>query len=215
MITLYGLNVSNYTNKVKFALLEKGIAFREETTPPSADEALLARSPMGKIPCVDIDGRSLSESQAVIEYLEATQPEPRLIPAEPFAAAQCRELVAFMELYLDLPARRLLPHALFGAPISEEVKHEVASQLDLAVARFPRIARFEGYLCNDRFTLADIAAFAHLPLVSLLSSKGLGRDVLAPLAALPAYLQRIGARPHAQHVVRDRDTLMAQMFPAP
>jgi Glutathione S-transferase len=212
MITLYGVSVSNYYNKVKFSLLEKGIAFSEETMAPSEDEALLARSPMGKIPCIDVDGRPLSESQAIVEYLDAVQSQPRLIPADSYAAAKCRELIAFMELNLDLPARRLLRHALFGAPISEEVKHEVAQQLDRAVTRFPRIARFGGYLCGDAFTLADIAAFVHLPLVSFLTTKVLGRDVLAPLVGVPAYLQRIGARPHAQHVTRDRDAAMARMF---
>jgi len=144
MIKLYGVSVSNYYNKVKFSLLEKGIAFSEETMAPSEDEALLARSPMGKVPCTDVDGRPLSESQAIVECLEAVQPQPRLIPADPYVAAKCRELIAFMELYLDLPARRLLRHALFGAPITEEVKQEVAQQLDRAVARFPRIARFGG-----------------------------------------------------------------------
>jgi glutathione S-transferase len=212
MIKLYGVSVSNYYNKVKFSLLEKGIAFSEETLAPSADEALLARSPMGKVPCIDVDGRPLSESQPIVEYLEAVQAQPRLIPADPYAAAKCRELIAFMELYLDLPARRLLGHAVFGAPITEEVKQEVAQQLDRAVARFPRIARFGGYLCGDAFTLADIAAFVHLPLVSFLTTKVLGRDVLAPLVGLPAYLQRIGARPHAQHVTLDRDAAMARML---
>lgn len=212
VIKLYGVCVSNYYNKVKFSMLEKGIAFSEETMAPSEDEALLAHSPMGKVPCIDVDGRPLSESQAIVEYLEAVQPQPRLIPDDPYAAAKCRELIAFMELYLDLPARRLLRHALFGAPITEVVKQEVAQHLDQAVARFPRIARFEGYLCDNTFTLADIAAVVHLPLVSFLTTKVLGRDALAPLVGAPAYLQRIGARPHAQRVTRDRDAALARMF---
>jgi glutathione S-transferase len=212
MIKLYGVSVSNYYNKVKFSLLEKGLAFSEERMSPSQDEALLARSPMGKVPCIDVDGRPLSESQAIVEYLEAVQPQPRLIPADPYAAAKCRELIAFMELYLDLPARRLLRHALFGAPITDEVKRDVTQDLDRAVAQFPRIARFEGYLCGEAFTLADIAAFVHLPLVSFLTTKVFGRDALAPVVGVPAYLLRIGARPHAQHVTRDREAAMARMF---
>jgi len=211
VIKLYGVAVSSYYNKVKFAMLEKGVAFTEEAMAPSEDEALLARSPMGKIPCVDVDGRPLSESQAIVEYLEALQPQPRLLPADLYAAAKCRELIAFMELYLDLPARRLLRHVLFGAPITEVVKQEVAQDLDQAVARFPRIARFEGYLCGDAFTLADIAAFVHLPLVSFLTTTVLGRDVLAPLVGMQAYLQRIGGREHAQRVTRDREAALARM----
>ena len=212
MIKLYGLSVSNYYNKVKFALLEKNLPFTEEFLRPSADESVISRSPMGKIPFVEIDGRALSESQAIVAYLEAVQPQPRLVPQDPFAAAKCLELVQFMELYLDVPARRMLPHALFGAPISEETLKEVPVQLDLAASRFARLARFDGYLCGDGFTLADCCAFVHLPLVSFLSGKVLGRDVLAPLAGLPAYLARIGQRPHAQRVTRDREAAMAKLF---
>jgi glutathione S-transferase len=106
----------------------------------------------------------------------------------------------------------MLTHALFGAPITEGVKQEVAQQLDRAVARFPRIARFDGYLCGDAFTLADIAAFVHLPMVSFLTTKALGRDVLAPLVGVSACLQRIGERPHAQRVTRDREAAMARLF---
>ena len=212
MLRLCGFPISNYYNKVKIALIEKGIPFEEEVCMTSQDPAVLARSPMGKIPCIDVDGRPLSETQAIVEYLEAVQPQPRLIPDDPYAAAKCRELIAFMELYLDLPARRLLGHALFGAPITEVVKQDVAQLLDRAVSRLPRIARFEGYLCGNTFTLADIAAFVHLPLVSFLTTKVLGRDALAPLAGAPAYLQRIGARPHAQRVTRDRDAALARMF---
>ena len=51
MITLCGIPLSNYYNKVKLALLEKGIAFNEEyAATHSHDEGILAASPLGKIP---------------------------------------------------------------------------------------------------------------------------------------------------------------------
>ncbi len=51
MLTLCGFPVSNYYNKVKLALLEKGVPFTEETVmTKSTDEAVLAASPLAKIP---------------------------------------------------------------------------------------------------------------------------------------------------------------------
>lgn len=53
MITLCGFPVSNYYNKVKLALLEKGVPFTEETVSiKSTDEAVLAISPLAKIPFI-------------------------------------------------------------------------------------------------------------------------------------------------------------------
>jgi glutathione S-transferase len=72
MITLYGLTLSNYYSKVKLVLLEKGLPFTEERVPTqSADAAVLAASPLGKIPFIRVDGQTLCESQVIVEYLEA------------------------------------------------------------------------------------------------------------------------------------------------
>ena len=58
MYKLYGFRVSNYYNMVKLPLLEKGIDFEEVDTMPSADEDFLQKSPMGKVPCLEFDGKT-------------------------------------------------------------------------------------------------------------------------------------------------------------
>ena len=60
MITLHGFALSNYYNKVKLVLLEKGLPFTEQATPTrSTDPAVRAASPLGKIPFVTLaDGRA-------------------------------------------------------------------------------------------------------------------------------------------------------------
>ncbi|MEY3272826.1 MAG: hypothetical protein RLZZ341_1727, partial [Pseudomonadota bacterium] len=53
MITLCGMTLSNYYNKVKLVLLEKGVPFTEQLVGTrSKDDAVLAASPLGKIPFV-------------------------------------------------------------------------------------------------------------------------------------------------------------------
>ena len=53
MITLCGIALSNYYSKVKLVLLEKGLPFTEEPVKTgSGDEAVLAASPLGKIPFI-------------------------------------------------------------------------------------------------------------------------------------------------------------------
>ncbi len=78
MITLCGFSLSNYYNKVKLALLEKGIPFTEERVmTKSTDEAVLACSPLGKIPFIRTEHGPICESQVIVDYLEALQPKHR------------------------------------------------------------------------------------------------------------------------------------------
>ena len=65
MLKLGGFAVSNYYNKVKVALLEKGVAFEEVYCPTSQDEEYRKRSPMGKVPYLEVDGQFLCESQVI------------------------------------------------------------------------------------------------------------------------------------------------------
>ena len=83
MITLCGITISNYYNKVKLALLEKGVPFSEEVCKTgSRDEAVLACSPLGKVPFIRTERGSLCESEAIMSYLEAAWPTPPLLPAD-------------------------------------------------------------------------------------------------------------------------------------
>ncbi len=92
-ISLHGFAVSNYYNKVKFALLEKGVDFTEVNQRlPLTDPAQRAHSPMGKIPYLTTPQGAISESQAIVDWLEAAYPNPPLLPADPFAAPKVREL---------------------------------------------------------------------------------------------------------------------------
>ena len=50
MLTLCGTPISNYYNKVKLALLEKGVEFEEKLVWTDRSPALLEKSPLGKIP---------------------------------------------------------------------------------------------------------------------------------------------------------------------
>jgi glutathione S-transferase len=206
MITLCGFSVSNYYNKVKLVLLEKGLPFQEEPVKTGrTDEAVLGASPLGKIPFIRTPQGTLCESQAIVEYLEALQPEPALLPADPFAAAKVRELCTFVELHLELVVRDLYAQAFFGGTVSEGSQARVRKQLDKNIPAFMRLAKFSPYLAGDTFTLADCAAYVSLPLVAMASKAVLGQDLLAAHGIdWKPYIQLVGQRPSAQKVLADR-----------
>ena len=207
MITLCGITISNYYNKVKLALLEKGVPFSEEVCKTgSRDEAVLACSPLGKVPFIRTERGSLCESEAIMSYLEAAWPTPPLLPADAWQRAKLHELTAFIDLHLELVARQLYGQAFFGgAAMADADKERIRKQLVKNIGGFKRLAKFAPYVAGADFSLADCAAYVSLPLVGLASRIVLGEDLLLAAGVdWKAYAKLVGARPAAQKVDADR-----------
>lgn len=207
MITLCGFSLSNYYLKVKLALLEKGVPFQEErVTTGAVKEEVLSASPLAKIPFIRTPHGTLCESQVILDYVEAAHPQPALVPADPFAAAKVRELIAFIDLHLELVARELYAEAFFGGQVSDEVKQRTKQRLVKNVDGFRRLAKFSPYVAGDTFTLADCAAWPSLPLVAMASRAIYGEDLLAGGGVeWKAYVKMVEQqRPHAAALAAER-----------
>lgn len=214
MIKLCGFCVSNYYNKVKMVLLAKGIAFDEEYVGVSHDSLRLQQTPAGKIPFLDVEGLVLSESQAITEYLEDAYPQPALYPVDTMARARCRELIGIIELYLELPARRLYRESFFGGTVSGEVKDQIKAELVRGARALAAVAKFSPYIAGASFTHADCAAAVHLPLVSIAGKKIYGADPLEGIAALRPYLKMLGEHPAVKKTNEERKAAEAAMIAA-
>jgi glutathione S-transferase len=206
MLVLCGSTVSNYYNKVKIALLEKGVPFTEEkVNTGSKEEAVLSATPLGKIPFIRTEHGVLCESQAILDYIEAQYPNPPLVPADPWQAAKVRELVTFVDLHLELVARELYPKAFFGGELSEANGARIQKLLKKNIAGFMRLAKFSPYVAGATFTQADCAAWASLPLVSMATRAVYGEDLLAAAGIdWKPYSKLVNERASAQKVVADR-----------
>jgi glutathione S-transferase len=213
MLKLCGFHISNYHNKVRIALLEKGVPFEEDSTcTPSQKDEFVARSPTGKVPFLELDdGRRLAESEVIAEYLEEAYPQKPLLPKDPFERAKVRELVTVMELHLELPVRRLYGHVFFKRPASEEVIRAVDKDLTKGVRALKALVKFDPYIAGRELTLADCAAFVHLPLVSLTTKLAYGRDVLEDIAPLKPYIKMLSERPAFAKVNEDRKAAQAAL----
>jgi len=96
MINLYTFFRSSAAFRVRIALNVKGLAY---SSIPKAfaknehrAEDYLMINPQGLIPALEADGNLLSQSLAIIEYLEETRPDPPLLPKEPGARAKVRAM---------------------------------------------------------------------------------------------------------------------------
>ena len=207
-LTLCGFSLSNYYNKVKMALLEKGLPFDEQEFDFQSlqGDAARAASPLGKVPFLKTPHGTLCESAVICEYLEQIAPTPPLLPSDPWAAAKVRELTQFLELHVELVAREIYGEAFFGAPpSSEKNRARVRAKLERGIPALRQLLRLSPYAAGESFTLADCAAYAHLPVVAMATKAVWGEDLLAANGIdWKAYVKRIADRPSAQRVDADR-----------
>lgn len=200
MIKLYGVPLSNYYNTIKLSLLEKGIDFEEVMSPPNQESDYLAKSPMGKVPCIETSDGFLSESSAIMEYLEATHPAKALFPKDAYASAKVRELNKVLELYIELAARRHLGSVFFGAPRSAEATEEVRPMIEKGLAAVKQLGSFDPYFTGSDFTYADIFGFYTFGLANMLTQAVYQWDIVAEIPGLGATLELIGSRDTTQSV---------------
>ena len=201
MIKIYGLPLSNYYNKIILALKHKGLDYEEVPTSPSQDPEVVDHSPMGKIPFIEINGQFLSESNAIVEFLEAAFSDRQpLFPEDAFAAAKCREVINYIDMYLDGQSRRVLYSAYFGAPKDDALIDEVAVNLKRAVTALQKLITFKPYINSDIVTAADFSAITTMTLTSGVMTQ-LGRDdPLENFEGLSDYYQLMRTLPNVQSV---------------
>ena len=173
------------------------------------------KSPLGKVPCLETPEGFISESRAILEYIERAHPEPSLLPDTPFGVAKVQEFSQFIELYFELVARRLIPNLLSGRQADPAVLKEVESGLTKAAAALATLSSFETFAYGDQFTLADIATILNLPIVRDVGNRFFNKDPLAAVPGLSDYCARMEERPHVKTIradaAADRPGFMAHL----
>jgi maleylacetoacetate isomerase len=93
---LFGFFRSSAAFRVRIALNLKGLAWEDSfihlRRGDQRHDDYLAVNPQGLVPALEIDGRTLIQSIAIIEYLDETHPQPPLLPREPLGRARVRAL---------------------------------------------------------------------------------------------------------------------------
>ena len=210
MITLCGFGVSNYYNKLKLILLEKGIPFQERVVYPWERETFRHCSPLGKIPFIETEEGGLSESQAILEYLEERYPAKPMYPADLFQRAKCRELIQHLELNLEWVARRLYKKSFFGGEVSEETKRETKERLIIGLDAVARLSSFSPFILGTSFSAADCVAYVHFFMIRQTSLRVYGDDMLERrVPKSTAFMRLMDARPHSLSTMVDRDAALA------
>ena len=98
MARLYHIAMSPYCRKVRLILAEKRIECELiEERYWERDPSFLRRNPAAKVPVLEIDGKIMSESAAICEYLEEKYPNPSLMPVDIHQRYEGRRLVGWFD----------------------------------------------------------------------------------------------------------------------
>jgi len=169
---VYGSSLSPFVRKVLAFAAEKGIEVESKALGlGSQDPDFLAASPFRKIPAFSDGDFSISDSSAIITYLEAIQSEPNLIPADPKARARTIWYDEFADTILfacggKMFFNRVVAPKFLGQPGDEEVANKAeCEELPPLIDYLEGMIPASGFLVEDRLTLADIAVaspFANL-----------------------------------------------------
>lgn len=206
MRTLYHLWLSPFCRKVRVALAEKGLDFelKVENLWQRRPE-FLAMNPAGDVPVlVDGESRVLADSTAIAEYLEEAFPLPPLVPGDALARAEVRRIVAWFDVKFNrevtdnLVGEKMMKRFLrTGEPDSRAIRaghHNIHAHLGYITWLTER----RTWLAGDDFSLADIAAAAHVSAVDYLG------DV--PWAEHPGskdWYARVKSRPSFRAILAD------------
>jgi glutathione S-transferase len=162
-------------------------------------EAYLAKSPMGRVPALELDdGRVLTETRAICTYMEGLHPEPNLMGEDSAERAFIEMADRRMEWYVMLPIANWVRHTHPGlAPLEQpqfpEFGQSQAQKLRETAAWLDGVLQRQPWVAGERFTIADITAFCAIEFARLMRFKPADEG----FAALQAWRDRVAARPSA------------------
>jgi glutathione S-transferase len=198
---LYDSTIAPNPRRVRIFAAEKGIDLPLEQVDlqggANRKEPFLSKNPMGGLPVLELDdGRCLSESLVICEYLEDLHPDPALIGSTPDERAFARMWERRMEIEVMYPMLSAFRHgsAFFKGRITQVP--EMVEPSRAAAAK--RLAWVDGllssqeYVAGDRFTIADITLFCTIDFAGMV-----GEKYDPALKNLAAWHERMRARPSA------------------
>jgi glutathione S-transferase len=205
---VHGVPGSPYVRAALLTLEEKGAEyeFAAMALGTLKQQPHLSRHPFGRIPAFEHDGWMLYETQAIMRYVDAVVPGPRLQPAEPRAAARMNQLIGITDWYLMPQVSRTITFnrvvaPRFNRPVDEGAIAEAIPNARICIGEIDRLLDGHAWMAGDALSLADLLLAPHL---SMFAQAPEGAQILQGHGNLNRWLARIEARPSMQATTWDK-----------
>lgn len=196
MIRLHYHPLSTYSRRVLIALDEKGIEHELVTIDMAArkhrDPAYLAFNPYGRVPALEEGGFVLYESNAILNYLEATHPEPPLVPRDARGRAHVDMHMKLCDLQMARPTgqiifpKRFLPRERWDTAAMARAQDEIVKHLNV----LERQLGDREFMVADQYSLVEVCYTPFVQFLPLME--------VAPPARVAGWVERMLARPSAR-----------------
>ena len=158
---LIGSLASPYVRKVRIVMAEKKLDYQFVTEDVWASDAILTSNPLGKVPCLVMEGgEAVFDSRVIVEYLDARSPLARLIPEPNRERTEVRTWEALADGILDAAILARLEATWVGRSAEQRSQAWIDRQFVKVRASLEAISigLAEKPWCSGiHMTLADIA----------------------------------------------------------
>ena len=213
MIKIYGLKVSNFSSMVRFALMEKNIEFEWIETFPfsmSGDKTMLDKSTNGAVPILEYDGQFISETLAIMSFLEKKFPDIKLISDDPLEHAKTIEIIKILEIYIETSARYFYPFVYFGGEKKEDNLDQIKETIDRGLSILEKKASLSPFMVS-KFSYADIFASMSLFPAQAVCEKIYSWNIFDDYKKLGKSIESINSRDAAKTIYSDIEKGMEQI----
>jgi glutathione S-transferase len=203
-LRIWRIPFSTNVERVALALGHKGLTVDWIDVEPSDRSEVERVSGQPLVPVLEVDGRVIADSTAIIEELERLHPSPPLYPADSARRAEVEVFVDWFNRVWKGPPNQLEAELSSADPDGETVDR-LGTEISGALDRFERLLHSRDYLFGD-FGVADCIAFPFLKYAVLHDPDDdeLFHRILVDhqrldgrYPRLEAWIQRVNERPRA------------------
>ena len=160
-LRLYRIPFSTNVERVALALARKGIGVEYVEVEPDDRSDVVRISGQELVPVL-VDGeRVLSDSPAILDYLEERFPEPPLYPADPARRAELRTFLDWFNVVWKRPPNLIAAEEAKPEPDRGRIA-ALEGRIEGALPRFEELLAGRDYLFGEELTVADVTAFPFL-----------------------------------------------------
>jgi glutathione S-transferase len=168
-IKLYASSGSPYARKIRVMLLEKSAPHEVEMVDLWAPNDFKKTNPVGKVPALRLDdGRALTSSPLIADYVDSRFPEPRFIPVDPELRLEVRRWEALADGTMDAAVA-----SLYEMRFHDEQKRSTVwlerqrGKLDAGFTALEGLLGDRRWSVGVAMSLADIAIACHIGFITL------------------------------------------------